>query len=223
MKIEIVGPSYPEQYLDADGEPQERYFYSFLVDGVPSLKWYPECNIPGLPKTYYVERCMNRLKAGRSSEAFGTAPMIAVNGQVLNSAALSAGNGRGAIKQLKAKSTQLVAQGDRSKPVEGRPLFKYVLDGKESSEEFPTEAAARTACAFKAFMTRHKLGQIPAAQLALEKEFPGKVCKVWACPQDHEIKATVGGKQYAIGWVKVDGKWVVERFKPMEEVVQSEE
>jgi len=245
MEIKIV-TGYPEKFQDASGTPQERPYYSFTVDGVPSLKWYPECNVPGLPKDYYVQRCLKRLQAGRSAEAFGSAPAVAVNGQVvalataspdwsavekqlesagvaphlrekaINAMRLSAKQGRGEVKPIPAGEPITVIKDGRREQREQRPKWTFLLDGQECGEEFPSEQAARAACAMKAFLTRHKVGQIPAALAKLQEEFPGRECKVWACGEQHGICATVDGEAYSIGWVRVGETWTAEKFKKIE-------
>ena len=217
MDIKIVGPAYPETFLDEQGVEQTRSFYSFLVDGVPSLKWLPECNVPGLPKTYYIQRTINRLMSGRSSEAFGSNPTVIDGaGRIM---AMPHRAGRGVVRKIEptVESTTVV-RGGRTKTVEPKPTFRFTIDGVESKEEFTTEQIAKTACAVAAFMTRGKLGAIPAALEKLKAEFPGKDCKVWACPKDHEVKASVDGKLVAIAWVDVGDRKAVERFKELVDV-----
>jgi hypothetical protein len=248
MQIKIVGPLFPEKYLDESGVEQTRGFYSFLVDGVPSLKWYPECRVPGYPVDYYVRRCINRLEAGRSAEAFGTAPTVVIDGQPVTAAATdpnyssvlsqlqAAGvpsdlaeqavavlrrgskSGRGSIREVQPTGNGVaIIQGGRLKHRPAKSAYSYTLDGVESEESYPTADAARRVCAIRAFMSRHKLGQVPAAQAALEAQFPGRACKVWACAEEHGICATVDGERYSIGWQNVAGTWTVEKFKKIGE------
>lgn len=247
MEIKIVGPLFPETYLDDKGAEQTRGFYSFTVDGVPSMKWYPECRVPGLPIDYYVRRCVKRLEAGQSAEAFGASPVVSLNGKpvALESAApdfadvmtkltvagvpddlaakaidvLRRGSkaGRGSVREVAPKGVPLaVVQNGRTKMREAKPTYRYTLDDIECEEDFPTEAAAKRACALRAFMTRHKLGQIPAAQKALETAFPGRACRVWACAKEHGICATVDGERYSIGWELLGGTWTATKFKKVE-------
>jgi hypothetical protein len=240
---------YPESFIDVEGRSQTRVFYSFTVDGVPSLHWLPQCDVPGLPKDYYIQRTLNRLRSGRSKEAFGDAPQVAVDGvpvavtsltedrfqaiesqlrsagvpdslvaSTLRSLRQASGQGRGSVypDPTPAAPTTVVSRGGQTKTREARPLWRYSLDQLESSETFPTEAAARAACALAAFMTRHKLGRLAEVQARLEAEFPGQACKVWVCPKEHAIRATVNGLEYLIAWSRVGDLWAVDHFKKQE-------
>lgn len=241
-EFKIVGQEFPElgynpdgtAMLDAAGNHVQvmKPWLTFLVDGKPSLKWFRECAVEGLPKDYYVQRCIKRLQSGFSREAFGDAPTILKDGVPVTVdvgdrvsaeeflvkagfdrsrvkamlAKLPSGKGRGAVEEIPADGQRTTGSG---KVVQARPRFRYVLDGKPSVETFPTEAAARAACAVQAFMTRGKLGTLGLIEAALRAAHPGKSCEVWACAADHEIKASVDGKQVAIGW-EPDGSF---RFK----------
>lgn len=216
---------------------QGRLYYSFLVDGTPSLKWFPECKVEGLAPTYHVDRCISRLKAGRSREAFGPAPEVSVGGVPLRTeddsqetkaleAMKSAGVPESLAKQAVEQLKKLQGKGrgrvyseegkapegttDSGKPRTARPVWRYSLDGKPSEKTFPTEAAAREACATAAFMTRGKLGRLAEVKAALEAQFPGVECKVWACKGEHCVRAKAGEVEYLIGW-EPDGTF---RFKP---------
>lgn len=215
--FKIVSQTFPEPHPET-GEPWDAPWYTFLVsddDGktwLPSMKWYRECNVPGLPKTYYVERCINRLKAGRSSEAFGGHQVVTEGGHVVG-ISKAAKQGRATVKAASGPTEVKIVGG---KPREARRGFVGVVDGT-SLGEFPTEAAAKSACAIHAFMTRNKLGRIHHAMERLQAEFHGKECKVFACCERHEIVATVDGAEYSIGWLPPDQtesrEWEVERFK----------
>jgi hypothetical protein len=244
-KIEIIS-GYPETYLDAEGRERTRVFYSFTVDGVPSLHWLPQCDVPGLPADYHIQRTLARLRAGRSKEAFGDAPRVEVDGQPVPATALTdsrlaslrtqleaagvapalvqstlqnlrqaSGQGRGSVHQVETSGepTTVVSRGGQSKPREARPVWRYTLDGLDSTDTYPSEAAARAACALAAFMSRHKLGRLKEVQARLEAEFPGQACRVWVCPQEHAIRATVDGVEYHIAWSHLGGLWSVDHFK----------
>lgn len=218
--------------------------YTFLVDGAPSLKWFRECTVLGLPKTYYVDRCVARLKAGRSREAFGDAPEVRLDGRALDPGAapdrdriaaalrsqglgegrvghvlrtLSAGGGvhrgRGGLHREEpepAPASEGAPATRSGKPSPSRPAWRYVLDGRRSTQSYPTEQSARAACAVAAFMSRGKLGRLAEAQGALEAAYPDRPCKVWACAKEHCVRAKVDGAEYLIRW-EPDGSF---KFKP---------
>lgn len=191
--------------FDEQGNPVVGPYYTFLVDGAPSLFWQPECSVPGLPKTYYIDRTINRLKAGRS-EAFGP-PMVAVGGKpVVPASALGLDgkekkNRARVFKDDTPPVLELVTvHGGGTKPRESRPGYRYELDGVTSAETYPSEAAARAACAVKAFMTRSKLGRLEEAKATFEAANPGLSCTVYACPKEHTIYANVNGVKYSVGF-----------------------
>lgn len=183
--------------VNPDGTPLLVTQYSFLVDGVPSLLWANECHVQGLPKTYYIDRVIGRLKEGRSA-AFGAAA-VKVGDQVFS--APPGKTVRASVVQKAAAGAVKfeAAPGGTLKPREPRPSWTYVLDGTESKETFPTEQAAKTACAIKAFMTRGKLGRLDEVRAILTEKHPGKECKVFVCPRRHAVVATVSGVPHAVG------------------------
>lgn len=198
-----------ENFKASDGSGGDEKWFTFLVDGMPSLKWFKACNDPAKPETFFVERCISRLKMGRSSEAFGP-HKVQVDGKIAG--AVAGKKGRAEIVQPNGPPEVVLLNG---KPKEVRRPFCVTVDGKKVCE-CHTEEDARGAAAIHAFMTRDKLGQIPAAAEKLAAENPGKECKVWACRETHGIRATVDGEEYSIGWVPPgphSDKWAVEKFK----------
>lgn len=220
-EFKIVREEFHETYDDA-GKAVLAPSYTFHVsdDGgktwFPSMKWYPECKTPGLPKTYFIDRCVNRLKAGRSSEAFGPVSVL-VDGQpvaVKLPPGIKPGRATVVAESGPANVEMVKSHGGGSKPRERRKGFKVVADGVELSASYPTEAAARSAAAVHCFLTRNKLGRVGHALEKLKAEFPSSECKVWACAKHNGIRATVDGKEYSIGWVRDSaGEWTVEKFK----------
>lgn len=213
-EIKVIGPLYPETYRDDQGVERVRRHYSFTVDGVPSLYWQPECATPGLPPTYFIDRTIKALDAGLSREAFGGGPALSMNGSAVPSP--SAGRGR-VYPEAGETETETVAHGGRQKAREKRKGWKVALDGVELAETYPTEPAAKRACAIMAFMTRGKVGHIPRVLDKLKTENPGRECAVFVCPDEHEVAATVDGRKVGIVWVRTaGGGWGVEKFKPKE-------
>lgn len=207
MDIKIVGPLFPETYLDNEGKEHTRGFYSFTVDGVPCLKWWPECRVEGMPKDYYAQRCIDRLKAGRS-DVLGKGAGVAAGGT--GATVMSGGIGQRAT----IATVEVVKKPGTATVTYDRPRFRFILDGKESTETYPTEGLARGAAAIAGFMTRDKLGAIPDTLAILKEQFSGQKCHVWVCPEEHEICATVDGQRYAISWARdSNGKFYAERFK----------
>lgn len=229
-----------------------RQAFTFLVDGIPSMRWFPNAEskeFPNRSADYFVQRCVSRLKDGRSSEAFGNVPTVKVGAsevvvdanddidekkieeqlaqmgldkkaikQVLHVARVQKNKGRGKIVKNKAvpgEVQEIVLGSGKTKKRAARDKFKYVLDGKESVGEFHSEKEARAACSIQAFMSRGKLGKVQELQEFLEKEFPGKKCKAFACAKQHCIRAFVEDKEYQVSWIKVGGVWSVERIKEM--------
>jgi hypothetical protein len=221
-EFRVVRQEFPET-VDATGAPVLAAWYTFHVseDGTtwfPSLKWFRECNVAGLPKTYYVDRCVGRVKAGRSAEAFGQSAVVLADGKPVGFAAVEKGRGRGAVyaETGPAKVAMVTGRGGLAKPREERKGFKAKVDGAELPRTYPTEAAAKAACAIHCFMTRHKLGRVAHVLERLKEEFPdAKEHKAWACCQENAIRATVDGVEYAIGWLPDVRPWTVEKFKPL--------
>lgn len=210
----------PEFQIIHDEEREEqsrgRKAFTFTVDGVPSLLWFPnaldEEGHPGRPADYFVQRTIRRLQEGRSAEAFGDAgPAIAVVGavQVAQSVSRSPRKARGKVVTKEVPERAEAVTDMRGKPREPRPTYTYELDGKPSDRTYATEKEAAAACAIAAFMTRGKLGRIPDAQAALEEQFPDCVCEVYACPTQHKVCARVDDEDYAVGF-EADGTF---RFK----------
>lgn len=197
--------------------------YTFHVsdDGgktwVPSLKWYRECTVKGLAKTYYIDRCINRLKAGASREAFGSSLSVSLDN---GNSASAQRNGRASIKMIEHKGEmEMVAKGGKEKPREKRPTYKAFVDNQEIGE-FPSEQTAKGAAAIYAFMTRGKLGRIHYARTRLMElipNFPPESYKVWACTEEERIRAKIGEQEYSIAWIppgqSVSGQWEIEYFK----------
>lgn len=187
-----------------------RKAFTFTVDGVPSLMWFPDASSedhPGRPADYFVQRAIGRLNAGRSTEAFGGPVAVASAGEV-RAASQPA---RGRVEQLGQPTEATIDI--RGKPQSGRPRFTYTLDGKPSEDSYATEAEARAACAVAAFMTRGKLGKIQAAHSALQEEYPGAECAVYVCDKRHKVCATVDGEEYHVGF-EPDGTF---KFKKLVE------
>ncbi len=127
---------------------------SFTIDGYETMMWFSPCKVNGLNENYYVERCINRLKQGRS-EAFG---------------------GPGVVQNEK-----LLASGRkvRARTFESSPRrWKYELDGKACEEHYPTESLAKEACAVKEFLTRGKLGRLKEIEESFKTKH-GKECKAY--------------------------------------------
>lgn len=197
---------------DAEGKPFTKDWYTFLVDGFPSLKWFRACEVQGLSPTYYVDRCINRLKAGKSREAFGGIQVGVENsGRMV---VMGETAGRGIVYQDTSPPEVSMVNGKRR---EKRKGFKFSCDGVEASQVYPSEQAARAACAIHCFMTRSKLGCIPKVLLRLKEEYPNGDCKVWACKETNGIRAMVGETEYLIAWLDPSksgtGQWEVEKFK----------
>lgn len=174
---------------DPDRENRGIQCYTFLVDGVPSLKWFHRCHLSGHAPTFYADRCIGRLKKGLSREAFG-GPAVMLAGA---SAAPPAGRG----KVYQAGTVAYTSKAGKS--VE-RAAWKYDLDGQCCGETYPTEDAAKAACALAAFMSRGKLGRVGEAQAALEAAHPGCSCKVSVCAKKHKVVAEVDGKPVAVAF-----------------------
>ena len=123
--------------------------------------------------------------------------------------------GRGSVLKDRGdpKVEEVTSHGGRTKPREKRAGWRYTLDGVQSEDSYPTEAAARSACAFAAFMTRGKLGAVPTVLAVLQSQFPSRECRVWVCAEDYEVKASVDGKEYGIVWARVGAQLVAEKFK----------
>lgn len=198
--IKIVREEFHE-YTDEKGNSVKSPWYTFTVDDVPSMQWFRECLTPDLGPTYFVQRCINRLRQGRSSEAFGS--------QYTN----EPGRGKVMLEPGPVKY-EIIKVSEGIKRREIRKGWVYTLDGVQCEKVYTTEQEAKSACAIAAFMTRHKAGQIENALTLLQEEFPESECKVWACAETHGIRVTVDGEEYAIGWIKDEsGKWSVEKFK----------
>jgi hypothetical protein len=195
-----------------------RKAFTFLVDGVPSLMWFPNASSeehPGRPADYFAQRTIRRLQEGRSTEAFG-GPTVVNGGERQHALGLRAGRG----KVVEAPQPEAEAAPDiRGKPRSARPRYKYELDGKSSEETYATEAEAKAACAVAAFMTRGRLGKLSAAQEALAEEYPDAECEVYVCDKRHKVCATVDGEDYVVGF-EPDGTF---RFKKMSELEPDEE
>lgn len=208
IKYEIVQYDFHKEYNDK-GTPVSEPWYTFLIDGQPTLKWFKECTVEGLPKTYYVDRCINRLKEGKSKEAFGGVSLALDGSKVVANGTKS---GRGRVFLDTSPPTYETVKGKKR---EKRKGYKYEVDGVESDKDYSTEALAKEACAVHCFLTRNKLGQLKTAEEQLQSSFPEGTCKVWACSETHTIRATVDEQEYSIGWIQSGDTWVVERFKPI--------
>lgn len=213
----------PEFKVIHDPEREEssrgRKAFTFTVDGVPSLMWFPNASSvdhPGRPADYFVQRTIRRLQEGRSTEAFGDSfsPQVLPEGDVAVRGAIGKvpRAGRGKVLELPPQEDTPTTD-IRGKPRVARPRYTYELDGKTSEESYHTEAEAKAACAIAAFMTRGKLGKVAAAQAALKEQFPdGEEVEVYACAEKHKVCAVVDGEEYAVGF-EPDGSF---RFKKVE-------
>ena len=224
FEIKIVRDEFHESFdydekgnlkLDSAGKPIEikAPHYTFHVSDdegktwLPSLKWFRECTVEGLPKTYYIDRCINRLKLGASRTAFGDALPVMRDGQLVGFTGPSPSSPPCRAKVFQddspPKITMTESHGGVLKPKEERKKWKAIIDGKELPGEFPSEMAARAACAIHCFMTRGKLGNFEYIHARLKELVPeGKEFRVWACPECNEIRATVDGQEYKLGWNK---------------------
>lgn len=164
--------------VDKNGAPLE--CYTFTVNGTPSMKWFKPCQVEGLLATYYVERCIGRLKAGRSREAFG-GPVLAM-GAAGDLVWMEAPAPRGSVRRC-----------------EKRNRWVYTLDGREAEQTYPTEATAKEACACAAFMTRGKLGRLKEA-VETFRACHGKGCEVRIKGRAVVAVAEGCGTRYAVGF-----------------------
>jgi len=177
--------------------------WSFRIDGIESGFWSPT--------RYAVERCISRLKEGRSREAFGDKVDVFSNGVKVAEARTGPGQGRAKVTQFQPnvqQSTRKMKSG-REKPPVNRPMFRAELDG-EHIGDYATEKEARAACAFKAFMTRGKAKlhdqQVETAQgKRLTVKYTGKGLR--AVDND--------GNEYAVGF-RSDGRHVIKPILPPE-------
>jgi hypothetical protein len=122
--------------------------WSFTVDGQASGYW--------CPTEHAVNRVVSRLEQGRSRAYEGKEP-------------------RARVVKVDAPVAMRTTKKGGEKPVEGA-AFTLHLDGQEHPEPFATEKQARVAGAFKAFMSRGKLGRLKEAEEAFSKAHgkPGK-------------------------------------------------
>lgn len=196
MNIEI----YQDKEREAKGITQ---CWSFRVDGAESGFWSPN--------RYAIERCISRLKEGRSSEAFGDTVNVMANGVKVAEAKMGASKGRAKVTchtPMASTATRKTKSG-KEKPAINRPVYRAELDG-EHIGDFPTEKEARAACAIKAFMTRGKASlhgktvQTEAGK-TLQVTYTGKGLRA----VDKE------GNEYAVGY-RSDGKHVIKLIPPRE-------
>ena len=174
-----------EIYQDKDRAKAGVQSWTFSVDGQPSGMW--------CPTEYAAHRVVTRLEQGRSGEAFGRSVAVAGDRDVRVAEALPKARGR--VVEVPKKGKEKVALGSgKEKEREAKPSYKYVLDGKESADEYPTEAAAREACAFAAFMTRGKLGRLAEVEEAVKADC-GEDCKAAYDGKAVTVK-TKSGKVY---------------------------
>lgn len=148
--------------------------FTFTVDGHPSLYFSSTKR--------NIERVIDRLKLGRSSEAFGGAgtATFARSPILVKYASLTGEDkpARGKVIAGGEVTTETVeTKSGRTKPREKRPSFLFELDGKVYDGNHTSEAEARGACAIAAFMTRGKLGLKDEARAAFKDE-RGKDCKI---------------------------------------------
>lgn len=185
---------------------------TFTVNGEPSLKWFHPCTIEGLSRTYYVERCINALKAGLSREAFGgpVATIRSADGPA-RQVNLNPG-GRGKVFHEDAEAAETTTRSGKTVRRGGR-RYRYSLGGQPSEESYPTEAAAKEACAVAAFMTRGKLGRLVEVESAFKSEYD-QAC-VASMDSGSVIATAEDGTRYAVRLAAGE----VPRFK----VIQSEE
>ncbi len=177
-----------------DNVPQRRF--TFTVDGALSFKWFPT--------RVAAERCVNRLKAGLSGEAFGGAGVATVAGKQVSDVEYAAADGNGKKARAKIASAgevtteEVETKSGRKKPRERKPGFVIEVDSKvfEGGTDLKqVKADAATA----AFMTRGKLGVQEEASAAF-KDLTGKLCKVHLIGQKLVAKDQDGG----LWWVGVN-------------------
>lgn len=160
-------PTY-EIHEFPENHPLKRF--TFTVDGKPSLYW--SATRPA------IERVVNRLKLGRSGEAFGGSGLTTA-GARLEYASLS-GEDRKARAKIELGGEVTVEETEtksgKKKAREKRPGYVVTLDGTPY-DGGTTEAGAKELAAVGAFMTRGKLGVKDEARAAF-KDATGKDCKV---------------------------------------------
>lgn len=235
-EFRIKAKVFQEGFVDGkETDPNLVPYYTFHIsdDGgktwYPSMRWFHECSVKGQPKTYYVDRCIERLKAGRSAAAFGTAPYVLAGEEIVGRVKMGTTSGRGSVeRESGAAETERVPVKGGTKPREVRKGFRGLVDGipladeKDTPRSFPTEKAARAAVAIHCFLTTGKAGRRDHLIERLKELVPdGTEYKVWLCCDEDALRATVDGTEYAIAWLKPgespDGEWYVERVKPLTE------
>lgn len=201
MKIEVYEDKARKKLTEDTGRPIQTW--TFKVDGQESGFWSF--------RQYDVERCISRLKEGRSSEAFGDVVDVLSNGIKVAEARVGPKQGRATVTQFTPQvqqSTRKMKSGAH-KPAVVRDMYRAEVDGQHIGD-FATQKEARSACAFKAFMTRGKAklnGQtVETAQgKKLTVTYTGKGIKA----VDEE------GNQHAFGFRK-DGNHIVKPIMPSE-------
>jgi hypothetical protein len=180
--------------------------FTFTVDGLPSGMWFPT--------RHAADRCVLRLKLGRSGEAFGGAGLTAAGASV-GYAALD-GNDRQARAKVEVGgevTTETVeAKSGRTKPREKRPGYVVTLDGL-AYEGGTNEQEAKGLAAVQAFLTRGKFGLKEEACEAFKDAF-GKCCRVHHFGHKLVAKDEDGG----LWWVGVNLKAALTKkytFKPV--------
>lgn len=202
MNIEIYEDESRKETVERTGRPIQTW--SFRVDGVESGFWSF--------RRYDVERCISRLREGRSSEAFGDVVDVLSNGIKVAEARTGPKQGRAKVSKFTPQvqaSTRKMKSG-RDKPTVVRDMFRAEVDG-EYIGDYKTEKEARAACAFRAFLTRGKAklnGQVveTAQGKQLTVIYNGKGLR--ATDKD--------GNEYAVGFRK-DGQHIIKATSPPED------
>ena len=165
-----------------------RKVYTFLIDGSPTLRWYPT--------EHAARRAIERLKLGRSN-VFG-GPAIMMGGVKIGEAKLKGAPPVRAKVFAGEPKKETVVLG--SGKVKERVVETFVaeLDG-EKIGEFSSEAEAKCAVACHAWKSGGKLKHLATAKAELESLYPGKKCEIFACPTRHKIVATVDGQDHYVG------------------------
>lgn len=174
-------------------EARGRPCVSFTIDGAPTLMWWPICKEESLGWDYFARRAIKRLQAGREDSLGGMVKPVRAGFQ-----ATAEDAPRGRVFSVTTGTPTVNARG---KTREAPARWKYALDGVESEKDYPTESAAREACACAGFLSRGKLGRLDAIRAAI-----GEGATVGVCPERHRIVARdAAGVEYAVA---LDGEGV---------------
>lgn len=217
MKIEIFQDTKHQKQaygedgsplVDGDGNPVLEAKWTFTVDGQPSLYYSPN--------EHGIRRVVERLRQGRSREAFGGSGVVVDGAGVvqavahLPSAIGSAGAEAQATKQgrgcVTCEDGPVAMAATRANPKKVKPrggnarkVFRATVDGKCLGKTFASEAEAKAACAIACFMTRGKLGKLAETAAAFEAQL-GRKATVAVCPERHAVVCRdEAGVEYAFG------------------------